>query len=470
MNWHPLATADPVPGDPAVVRSSADDYANVATSIASARSRTRKLGLEKAESQTVAKLDEAAREIDDSLAAVATRYGEVGAALAAYATALSHAQSEARRLWREARASQESADNAQGDVTRAQRALDDAEALEAADGTPVPWAVRQRVVDATDSVTTSRANVQQRRDDLAVVVATVGKAAAAAARAVRATVKSSPINDRWFEKPWVIKVAKFVAQVADSVATAAGMVALVTAWIPVIGQAIALVALIATVVSFVSKLVLLAAGEVSWQEMAIEAALLVVSMVGGRVAGKLIGRYASRVTSAASKRASKVKTLINKVRPVAGKGKVRGGKPRIVKRGPAERYSTKRVYNPARQRQLTDYRHPWQFTRGQNGQSIGRQYVDQFRGRFAEGVRSFDGLTGGEKVLRAMGMGDEALMANAHVRKSNDMLRNRGLPELLAPGTKLNSLLQTGPVGGVLTEAGLKVLDVVSLADDVASK
>lgn len=69
-----------------------------------------------------------------------------------------------------------------------------------------------------------------------------------------------------------------------------------------------------------------------------------------------------------------------------------------------------------------------------------------------------------------MGMGDEALMANAHVRQSNDMLRNRGLPELLAPGTKLNSLLQTGPVGGGLTEAGLKVVDVVSLADDVASK
>ena len=413
MNWEPLATRDPVPGDPGTVREVGRDYKAAATNLTSAMTSLDKIKSDDQHSKTVAKLVESAGEERQSLDAVATRYREVGEALKVYATALAHAQSEAEKLRIKAMTAQQSRDSANTELAAAKKALEAAELAESTDGTPVSWPVRNRVTTAMAAAKEHGNTIATAQADLVLVVRAWRAAANTAASVITTTVKQSPLNDKWYQKPWLVKIAAVVSKVADYVATIAGVLALITAWIPVIGQVIAAIALVATVVSLVSKLVLAMAGEIGIGDLLIEAAILVLSIVGARFAGKFAQAYAGKLGAAAKARAGRVKGTYNKTKPAA-------------------RTHTRAVYDASRAKAPSTYRAPWKIAQADPHGKWAKEHANQFSRGWREGLDSFNGLSAPEKALRALGIGDDAIQAMRHVRHSEvEVLKNKGIKNTL---------------------------------------
>ena len=400
MNWEPLATRNPVPGDPVDVRAVGEDYSKAAKSLSSAVKSVDEIPLDDQYSKAVTKLVKSAKEERTNLDAVATRYSQVGEALVVYAAALGHAQDEAEKLRIKAVTAQQSQYAASNELTAAKKALETAELAEQTDGTPVPWPVRNRVTTATAAVKQHGSAIATAQADLAVVVSAWRAAAKSATSVIRTTVKKSPLNDKWYQKPWLVKIAKMVSKVADWVATIAGVLALITAWIPVIGQVIAAIALTAAIVGIISKTLLAAAGEQSWRAVVLEVGLLLFTLVGGRLAGKYAAKYAGKLGEAAATQAKRVKTAFNKTNP-------------------AHRTHSRALCNPAKVKALSRYQSPWKIARNNPQGKWAQEYGKQFARGWREGVDSFKGLSTPEKVFRALGIGDDALLANRHVRQSD---------------------------------------------------
>lgn len=93
-------------------------------------------------------------------------------------------------------------------------------------------------------------------------------AAATAKAAIEKTVRTDDLKDsRWDN--WGRKLAKIVSEVAGTVAGIAGIAALVLAWVPVLGPALGVIALVAGLVALVADATLLANGEGSWGDVAL---------------------------------------------------------------------------------------------------------------------------------------------------------------------------------------------------------
>jgi hypothetical protein len=111
-------------------------------------------------------------------------------------------------------------------------------------------------------------------------------AAERAARAIDDVRDSGDLTDSWWDD-WGAEVVGTITKIADIVATVAGVLALVVAFIPVVGQALAAVlgtiALVASLVSLAGHIALAATGQEGWTETA-WAAVGVLSFGVGRAA------------------------------------------------------------------------------------------------------------------------------------------------------------------------------------------
>ncbi|WP_098462356.1 polymorphic toxin-type HINT domain-containing protein [Isoptericola jiangsuensis] len=94
---------------------------------------------------------------------------------------------------------------------------------------------------------------------------------------------SDDLNDGWWDD-WGAKVVAAIADIADLVSTIAGVLAIVVAFIPVVGTALAgvllVVAAVAAIVSMLANLTLAATGERSWAEAGIAIAGAALSVIG----------------------------------------------------------------------------------------------------------------------------------------------------------------------------------------------
>lgn len=118
MSWEPLASSDPVPGDPGRVAAVADQLAQMADAIGEQTGRLRGVTAEAFWEGDAADRFEADKDdLPPLLDLVQRRYGEVGSALARYAPELAAAQELARRALAQAR-------NAEADISSAERGID----------------------------------------------------------------------------------------------------------------------------------------------------------------------------------------------------------------------------------------------------------------------------------------------------------------------------------------------------------
>lgn len=261
-SWYPLAASDPVPGDPGAVRIGGDRYVTVAVAIHSAADQLAKIAaIDGSASKAVDAIREKANSVAGSIDTARNRYETTGNALIAYASQLSQAQTESEAALRAAQNAQSAIDSAELDVRLATAALDDAE--------PADRATQQLKLNrARDAVAAGDTALSRARADLQASIDLRDRAAQQAVAAIEEVTGSDHLNDTLWENLHLSEVFSVISDIAGLVASVAGILALVLCWVPVLGEALAAVALIASAVKLIADVALALAGDGSWAEVA----------------------------------------------------------------------------------------------------------------------------------------------------------------------------------------------------------
>lgn len=280
LNWQPLASADPTPGDAATVEQGADHYRDISRAISNARVALKDLmSAGDYQSNAADALRARAEEVHAELQAVGKRYDSAALTLDAYASELRGAQSIADTALDEAKSYEAARLEAIADEATWRRRAFNARKI---DDQAYAATCDQRA--ASEHYTATRmanAIANLRDDELQRAIRKRDNAAEQASRELDSTMDDG-LNDGWWDN-WGAKVVGIISTVANIVATVAGVLALVLCWVPVLGQVLAAVALIATAVALVADVILAATGEKDWGDAAWD--LLALATFGvGRVA------------------------------------------------------------------------------------------------------------------------------------------------------------------------------------------
>lgn len=311
-SWYPLASSDPVPGDPAVVRSGGDHYRQIATAIGDAERVLRTLvDAQDAVSQAVEAIRDRTHAVADRIRQAHGRYDTAGDALVGYAIQLDLAQSESLDALHLAQTAQRRLDLADESVRRWTLATDDAEdhGEDALTLRRALGAARQDRSDAEYDLARARLQLEEavaRRDD-------------AAQRATDRldTGTADGLDDGWWED-WGADVAQVVSTWGGNIATVTGMLTLVLGWVPILGQVLAVVTVAAGAVALVADIALaIKTGDgQAWFNVAMGLVGLVTFGAGRALAGAVdaFSLSARAASSQAAVQASR--SLLSRLLPV----------------------------------------------------------------------------------------------------------------------------------------------------------
>ncbi|SDR98487.1 hypothetical protein SAMN04489860_0537 [Paraoerskovia marina] len=277
FTWHPLATSDPLPGDPTVVSAGSERLRSVNRSIRFVADETERYSrLDESSSEAVEALTDRVYDVGRNVDKAAARYESAARALSEYAEALTSAQAAADAALEQAQSAQFRADDAAEDL----RVLESVQANADPSEPPDP-SITWRIQDAASIRSSAQTTIDQAAQDLALAVRRHDEAAETAATAIRASFDDE-LTDGWWEE-WGKDAMEWTSKVAGWIATTAGVLALVLAWVPGLGAALGAIAIVAGVVALVADSFLLRHGEKTLGEWAISA-LGVATFGVGRVA------------------------------------------------------------------------------------------------------------------------------------------------------------------------------------------
>ncbi|PJI94969.1 putative T7SS-secreted protein [Luteimicrobium subarcticum] len=300
MNWEPLAPADPVPGDPSTSEQGGRHYLAVADAMDRARTSLTRLDGLAGQSEAIDALRERASKVRDQVVKAQQRYRDTGNALVTYAAAHRTAQDDALALWHEAVSAQDAAQTASRQQTGAQSTYDDLRHTATRTGSPLDYSAYHPVEVANRAAQDAQDHLDAVVGRLSGILEPWHAAARKAAGDIDDAVEADGLNDGWWEK-WGSEVAHVVSDWAGNIAGVLGIAALVLAWVPVLGEVLGVLSLIAGVVALVADLALLAHGEGSVGTVVLDA-LGVLSFGAGQVLSRSARVLSSRgVTQAAGR-------------------------------------------------------------------------------------------------------------------------------------------------------------------------
>lgn len=330
MRWD-LAGYDshPIDGDAARVEACAAHLASVAANIRTQITRFDGLGSPEVwDTPAAPGFRQVVEDLPGKLDLVATRYEKVASALDGFHPALASARSDAEYWIGQAEAAQAEIERAEGGIQlmedheqQAQTAADTYNEAhpDQPDQDPEPWAGENY-----------RATLSAAQSDLETAVSRVRSAvdgfnnsAGSTADAIRDASDDDLKNEGglWGAiqrgARWVVENTPIaqITRILDAVAGVLGVLALALSWVPIVGQVLAVAALVVGIAALLGHLVLFAAGE----ETGWDLALAVLGVVGGglgRVAGRAVqvGGRAARVAA----RAAGGRTLLITTRTATG--------------------------------------------------------------------------------------------------------------------------------------------------------
>lgn len=322
-DWNPLASSDPIPGDPGVVRQAAQNYADVAEAINTARDRLNAITF-KGKSHHIDELRGKCEDLVVQIKQASSRCSGAAGALKTYAGALEGAQAKSLPILKEAK-------EAQGDQRRWKQE---------------EWEQYYRHQRTTNPVERSRAEsdyraaqskraaaegrIAQARERLKAVIKERDEAGDMAAGALRETSRNSPLKDTFWEKvqnvisdfgKWLeehvkplldkISVVLAIATIAVTVLTGGA-----PAWLLLIGAGVAAVS---TAVNLAVNAGKVADGKMGWGEFLLRTGVDVVSTAAsfagvGKAASAAKGAVESAVKGASSASKGALSTVVSKVK------------------------------------------------------------------------------------------------------------------------------------------------------------
>jgi len=271
------------------VRDAGRRYQDAAVRIAQASRDLRAVADGLADSsRAVEEVRSRAAEAAERIGAAHDRYAATGTALDGYAEGLDRAQHVAQDALTAARRAAQAIEHADQDVRRwTQRAVETVDAAEAAGYEHLAEIAR----DARD---TSEQALGQARELLEEAVRTRDAAAQAARELIERVIGQDGLADSLWSGlgragsavgSWFADVGHWFFDHVDEIATVLGVAALLLAWVPVVGQALAAAALIAGALQLARDVHLALTTDAGWRDVAIGALGLVTFGVG-RLAGQ----------------------------------------------------------------------------------------------------------------------------------------------------------------------------------------
>jgi len=328
-DWNPLASSDPIPGDPGVVRQAAQNYADVAEAINTARDRLNAITF-KGKSHHIDELRGKCEDLVVQIKQASSRCSGAAGALKTYAGALEGAQAKSLPILKEAK-------EAQGDQRRWKQE---------------EWEQYRRHQRTTNPVERSRAEsdyraaqskraaaegrIAQARERLKAVIKERDEAGDMAAGALRETSRNSPLKDTFWEKvqnvisdvgKWLEEHVKpFLKNLSTIIAVATIVVAVVTvatggATAPLLlglMYAGAAVSAASTAVNLAVNAGKVADGKMGWGEFLLRTGVDVVSTAAsfagvGKAASAAKGAVESAVKGASSASKGALSTVVSQV-------------------------------------------------------------------------------------------------------------------------------------------------------------
>ncbi|PJI90922.1 polymorphic toxin-type HINT domain-containing protein [Luteimicrobium subarcticum] len=277
---------DPTPGDPVLVLAGGRDYLDVATAIDDAASALERLSVDGTVSAAMDAVMDRKEDVIADIRKAHGRYEAAGSALVDYAGVLDRVQSDTLAALNKAIDALDESADATGTKSRWQQLADDTT-------DPHEKTVYQHKADvASDRVSVAHGVVNAAKGDIDTAVADRDRAADNAIAQITDITAHDDLNDSWWDD-WGSKV---VAAIADRCRQRGrhppplGILAIVVAFIPVVGTALAgvllVVAAVAAIVSALANIALAATGERSWTEAGIAIAGAALSVIGLGAAAK----------------------------------------------------------------------------------------------------------------------------------------------------------------------------------------
>lgn len=285
-------------GNPDLVRTKADRYAELANAIT--RSVTTLNAIKSTEGMTskaISAVREEAGKVADDIAKAQTRYAGTAQALITYSASLRTAQDAADTAIANINTKEGAADTATRTASRA--------ATKAENSTPENA--------STDTTAAGKADEAAEAAGKAVIAAQQewhaalllkNQAAQTATEAIIGVIESKAgkeLNDGWRDN-WGNKALEILKTVCE----VAGVLAIFFAWVPFVGQALIILAVVGAAIALAESIAKLQDGG-SWTDVAWASAGLVLAVFGGNIA-KYAGKLAkAKGIDAALKQSAKMK-------------------------------------------------------------------------------------------------------------------------------------------------------------------
>jgi len=322
-DWNPLASSDPIPGDPGVVRQAAQNYADVAEAINTARDRLNAITF-KGKSHHIDALRSDCEDLVVQIKQASSRCSGAAGALKTYAGALEGAQAKSLPILKEAK-------EAQGDQRRWKQEEWEQYCRHQRTTNPVERSRAESDYRAAQSKrAAAEGRIAQARERLKAVIKERDEAGDMAAGALRETSRNSPLKDTFWEKvqnvisdvgKWLeehvkplldkISVVLAIATIAVTVLTGGA-----PAWLLLIGAGVAAVS---TAVNLAVNAGKVADGKMGWGEFLLRTGVDVVSTAAsfagvGKAASAAKGAVESAVKGASSASKGALSTVVSKVK------------------------------------------------------------------------------------------------------------------------------------------------------------
>ncbi|WP_284294250.1 polymorphic toxin-type HINT domain-containing protein [Luteimicrobium album] len=278
VDWSPVGLdVDPTPGDPVLVLSGGREYLDVADAINGAAAAMARLDTGGAISQAVDALVEARDDTIGQIRKAHGRYVAAGDALITYAGVLESVQTDTARALEQAGA----AFDEQADAARTRTYYQQLAEVETDPATKNLYL--QHADLAGQNAATSLQVVARATGDVAAAVDVRDRAAEDAAGHIHQAVAHDGLDDSWWDN-WGAKFVAAIADVADLVSQITGTLAMVVAFIPGIGQALAgallVIAAVAAITSALANIALAATGKRTWAQAGVAVAGAALSTLG----------------------------------------------------------------------------------------------------------------------------------------------------------------------------------------------
>ena len=315
-DWNPLASSDPIPGDPGVVRQAAQNYADVAEAINTARDRLNAITF-KGKSHHIDELRGKCEDLVVQIKQASSRCSGAAGALKTYAGALEGAQAKSLPILKEAQ-------EAQGDRRRWKQEEWEQYCRHQRTTNPVERSRAESDYRAAQSKrAAAEGRIAQARERLKAVIKERDEAGNRAADALRETSRNSPLKDTFWEKvqnvisdvgKWLEEHVKplleNLSKAIDVAIFVAGIVTLLTGGATIsVFMGLVYAKKVVTAVSRAVDIAIdagrVADGKMSWGEF----------LMRTRINAATIAATAAKVASSASKSTSS--TVVSKVKNAA---------------------------------------------------------------------------------------------------------------------------------------------------------